>query len=431
MGWCILVAVVGVTILILSTVLSSSSGAEPEPSASGDPSLFATTAPAVPSTDANDPSAASGSSDPPSVTWSPKKVSEKVGAGQSKSLTVSFTSSEDYESVLVRVKPELHLYLSAEPSTFQLIRQSEPRTLTLTLAPPPDAKPRTIDGTIQLTKTSSPGKGTATEDLPGPLQVELTIVGHYQPMPNNNSKSRESSPVTSRNASGKDFPISLRLDLRPFFRRKDFSESLYVSIRSNGMAQAVNYSPFGLSVLGFYEGSLPNTTVAELIRNIESGGSLDQLLKGSVGNGVGEGSLFVITVQYDTGIVWSSEGLLKQDSPALVRGFVEDVLSLRHNLKKLAFAPSYLRSEPLQAALFEKLRQGGKVRFADIDEFSSVAQTVLKEAIARHSDFFALDQAQSQVLTSWGPQFFILKDGLGYKLTLFEPRRDPASDKIR
>lgn len=106
----------------------------------------------------------------PKITWTPSKISETVSPLESKSIVVSFTSSENINNVAVRVVPELQSYLQTQPSIFSSIQAGITVNLTLAISIPADASLGNYDGTIQLKSTGKSAKTYAK-----PLPVTLYI----------------------------------------------------------------------------------------------------------------------------------------------------------------------------------------------------------------------------------------------------------------
>jgi len=110
----------------------------------------------------------------PKITWTPNKISETVSPLESKSVVVSFTTSENINNVDVNVVPELQPYLQIQPSTFSSIKAGSTNNLTLTISASANSPLGTFDGTIQLKSTGKPAKTYAK-----PLPVTLSVGQKY------------------------------------------------------------------------------------------------------------------------------------------------------------------------------------------------------------------------------------------------------------
>jgi hypothetical protein len=106
----------------------------------------------------------------PTITWTPSQISETVSPNESKSITVSFTSSKNINNIAVWVVPELQPYLRIQPIVLSLIKAGTPFAVTLIFTPAADAPFGTFDGTIQLKST---GKSAETFAKPLPITVNI------------------------------------------------------------------------------------------------------------------------------------------------------------------------------------------------------------------------------------------------------------------
>ena len=86
----------------------------------------------------------------PTIVWTPRSVTEIIGQGQSKTIPVSFTASENLTNVSVRMGPELEPFVQTTPRRFAKIAKGEQVTLTLTISAAQDARPGTTTGAIHL-----------------------------------------------------------------------------------------------------------------------------------------------------------------------------------------------------------------------------------------------------------------------------------------
>ena len=106
----------------------------------------------------------------PRITWTRNKISETVSPQQTKSVFVSFTSSEKIYNVIVRIDPEVQPYLRIKPRMFSFIKARSVIHLTLTISAPVGAPFGTFNGTIQLKST---GKSAKTYAKPLPITLNI------------------------------------------------------------------------------------------------------------------------------------------------------------------------------------------------------------------------------------------------------------------
>jgi hypothetical protein len=113
----------------------------------------------------------------PTITWTPSEVVETIAQGQTKTITVSFSSDEDLANVAVFIVPELSPYVSATPSSFSSISAGVTTTITLTLSAATDAPLGTIEGTLQLKDNSGKSQKTYAQPLPITLIIQESLAG--------------------------------------------------------------------------------------------------------------------------------------------------------------------------------------------------------------------------------------------------------------
>jgi hypothetical protein len=105
----------------------------------------------------------------PVISWTPSALAGEVAGGNSKTVTVSFTSSETFNNVEVRVVPELQPFVQVNPTTFAVIPAGQPRTLNVTFSASNSSPFGTFDGTIQLRQRNNLAR-------PLPVTVLVTVV---------------------------------------------------------------------------------------------------------------------------------------------------------------------------------------------------------------------------------------------------------------
>lgn len=106
----------------------------------------------------------------PKISWTPASVTEIVGQGQSKTVQVSFTASENVSNVIVRVVPELQPFVQINPVAFASVAKDQNVNLNLTISAAATAPFGTFRGTIQLRSGSDPKKTFAR-----PLLVTVEV----------------------------------------------------------------------------------------------------------------------------------------------------------------------------------------------------------------------------------------------------------------
>lgn len=110
----------------------------------------------------------------PIITWTPASVSQTILAGESITIPVSFTSSEDLTNVEVRVVPELMPYVTISPTSFINISKSSTVQLEVILSSDPVQLPDTMEGTLQLRSVGDPRR-VYSQPLPITLSVNWNV----------------------------------------------------------------------------------------------------------------------------------------------------------------------------------------------------------------------------------------------------------------
>src|SRR5207249_8244945 len=105
----------------------------------------------------------------PTVNWNPSSVTQTVATGQSKTIMVSFVSSENISNVAVRVVPALQPFVQVNPVTFASITKGQTNSLNLIISAAVDSRLGTFEGTIQLQS------GSGSKTYAKPLSVTITV----------------------------------------------------------------------------------------------------------------------------------------------------------------------------------------------------------------------------------------------------------------
>jgi hypothetical protein len=106
----------------------------------------------------------------PVISWVPELVNETVLAGETKTISASFSSSQDLGAVEVSVVPALEPFVQTNPTSFASITAGQTTNLDITISAPADASPQTVEGTIQFRNAGRPPRNFAR-----PLPVTVNI----------------------------------------------------------------------------------------------------------------------------------------------------------------------------------------------------------------------------------------------------------------
>jgi len=102
----------------------------------------------------------------PTITWNPTSVTDSVATGQTKTLRVSFTSSQPASNVSVDIVPALLPFVRVSPTTLPSVAQGQTIHVTLTLSASKNSPVGTVQGVIQV---------RVGPVLAKPLPVNITI----------------------------------------------------------------------------------------------------------------------------------------------------------------------------------------------------------------------------------------------------------------
>src|SRR2546427_4904015 len=115
----------------------------------------------------------------PTIQWSQAGVTSSVTQGSSKTVSVSFVSTEDLSNVSVSIVPALAPYVRASPVSFGSIAAGSTVTVKLKFSAPGNATGGTVDGTLHL-RDSGQSKRTYARPLP----VTVNITPNHPPVAN-------------------------------------------------------------------------------------------------------------------------------------------------------------------------------------------------------------------------------------------------------
>ena len=112
----------------------------------------------------------------PQITWTPASIDEERGLGQTKSKTVSFSSSENLENVEIYVSPGLRQLVRVHPTRFHRVDQGQNILVSITIVAPLTTSLGKANGSIQLVRNSL-RPGVLFDPLP------VTVLVNVAPFP--------------------------------------------------------------------------------------------------------------------------------------------------------------------------------------------------------------------------------------------------------
>jgi hypothetical protein len=86
----------------------------------------------------------------PQVTWTPASIVDERGLGQTKTQTVSFSSSRDLMNVEIYVSPELRRLVRVHPTRFERVDHGQNISVSITIAASATTSLGKTSGSVQL-----------------------------------------------------------------------------------------------------------------------------------------------------------------------------------------------------------------------------------------------------------------------------------------
>ena len=198
--------------------------------------------------------------------------------------------------------------------------------------------------------------------------------------------------------------------------------SVFVTLTPDNKAKMVSYSRSLLVVKSVLEGYLPPKISSRVFAKTSDPEFAKALRIRSFGtDGLKRGDQFHLRVA--TARAEEECFGFVQDSPAIIRSLVEDLLSVGAKLEPTALADAYLKSEPIPKTRYASLQRSPKLRFVTTREFPADIQNILSTAVNSPRDFFALTRAQYLMLlarVSHGHELFLSDQSSGHQFTLFQ-----------
>ncbi len=100
-----------------------------------------------------------GDCDNAKIVWSPPSLNLAAFAGETKTVKVSFVSSENLRDIIFQASPQLAQFVKITPTAVEKISKGKAVELQVTLSTPTNMVPQTLDGIIQLAEDNN-GKGS-------------------------------------------------------------------------------------------------------------------------------------------------------------------------------------------------------------------------------------------------------------------------------
>ena len=221
----------------------------------------------------------------------------------------------------------------------------------------------------------------------------------------------------SSQSHAQDRDLEIRLDFNPFRPRREFRDSLSMTLRGDGKARVIHHRR-GMFIDAVYEGTLPEAETMRLVARAKQAQSEWVIPKVQPG---GHSPLFRMLVlpagSSDEKDVFG--GPLDSASES-TRSLVEDLLVVWNRLNKVPPAEAYLRSMPLLAEELKRVQQNKQVRVLPASELPSNLQQPITESLNHPRDFVPILRTQHDQLINY-KQFVVSAKGFSYTLSLSLP----------
>ncbi len=211
-----------------------------------------------------------------------------------------------------------------------------------------------------------------------------------------------------------DRDLEVRLDFVPFQPRREFRDSLSMTLRGNGKVRVVLHRR-EMFVDAVYEGTLPEADALRLVARARQAAAM----RGR--SGTRDDALFrMVVLPAGSSDEKSVFGGQLGDAPKSTRDLVEDLLALWNRLDKAASAEAYLRTVPFVEPELKRMQQNERRRFLSVSEFPADLQHVVTESLNRPRDFVPITRAQHDQLLHYR-QFVVNANGFSHRLSLSLP----------
>lgn len=229
-----------------------------------------------------------------------------------------------------------------------------------------------------------------------------------------------SSIYQSRNNDQtRDRDLEVRLDFIPFQPRREFRDSLAMTLRGDGKVRVVHHRR-EMYVDDLYEGTLPEADALRLVASAKQARSELNLLSGVL-SGTRDDSLFrMVVLPAGSPDEKSVFGGNVGDASESTHRLLEELLVLSNRLTKVPDAEAYLRSIPFLQEELKRIHQHEQRLFLPVGEISVALQPVVNKSLSQPRDFIPITRTQHDQLLDYR-QFIITNNGFNYRLSLSLP----------
>jgi hypothetical protein len=202
------------------------------------------------------------------------------------------------------------------------------------------------------------------------------------------------------------------------------NDSLYLTIRDSGQAQAVLYDPPSV-ITSVRRGTLPSEEVGRLLARLRE--TLKTAAQHKIDETIiREGDSFFLNLDCGTNRVGEFGGRV-EDWPDSVKSLVNDLRSLWRRLDKQGPSYGYIRAVRIEKNRFDSILKEGRISFKSIRDYPPDLRAVITKAVECPLDFHDVTRVEMDKLLTH--TLTITHDGSGYELLPFLSNASRAPDR--
>lgn len=218
--------------------------------------------------------------------------------------------------------------------------------------------------------------------------------------------------------------LEIRLDFIPFRPRREFRDSLSMTLRGDGKARVIHHRR-EMFIDAVYEGTLPEAETMRFVGRAKQASSEWVIPK--VQRGPRDDALFrMVVLPTGSSDEKSVFGGQLGDASERTRSLVEDLLTLWNRLEKAPAAEAYIRSIPLLKEELKRIEANEQRRVLTLAEIPVELQPLVTKSLSQPRDFVPLTRTQHDQLLDFR-QFIVTNNGFSYRLSLSLPTPLPTN----
>jgi len=222
-----------------------------------------------------------------------------------------------------------------------------------------------------------------------------------------------------------DRDLEVRLDFIPFRPRREFHDSLAMTLRGDGKVHVVHHRR-EMYVDAVYEGPLPETDALRLVASAKQARRELKFLSKALST-TDDDSLFrMVVLPTGSSDEQSAFGGSVGETSESTRRLLEELLVLSNRLNKLPQAEAYLRIIPFVPEELKRIQQNEQRRFLSVGEIPVDLQPLVNKSLSQPRDFVPITRTQHDQLIEYR-QFIFTNNGFNYRLTLSLPTPLPTN----